>query len=84
MKFVLNLKPVSNEKDLISVTCKDVSVLKCHGFNLNKFILNSEKVLQSLAQSTANKKYVNLEFSSPTSERALGLIWNIQKATFTL
>ena len=74
---------MSNEKDLISVTCKVVSVLKCHGFNLNKFISNSEKVLQSLPQSTVNQKYVNLEFSSPTLERALGLIWNIQKDAFT-
>ena len=91
VKFVLNnnfyiddyIKSMSNEKDLISLTCKVVSVLKCHGFNLKKFISNSEKVLQSLPQSTLNQKYVNLEFSSPTSERALGLIWNIQKDAFT-
>ena len=91
VKFVLNnnfymddyLKSMSNEKDLISLTCKVVSVLKCHGFNLKKFISNSEKVLQSLPQSTLNQKYVNLEFSSPTSERALGLIWDIQKSKFT-
>ena len=57
--------------------------MNCHGFNLKKFISNSEKVLQSLPQSTLNQKYVNLEFSSPTSERALGLIWDIQKSTFT-
>ena len=62
------LKSMSNEKDLISLTCKVVSVLKCHGFNLKKFISNSEKVLQSLPQSTLNQKCVNLEFSSPTSE----------------
>ena len=76
VKFVLNnnfymddyLKSMSNEKDLISLTCKVVSVLKCHGFNLKKFISNSEKVLQSLPQSTLNQKYVNLEFSSPTLE----------------
>ena len=88
MKFVLNnnfymndyLKSMSDEKDLISLTCKVASVLKCHGFNLKKFISNSEKVLP---QSTLNQKYVNLEFSSPTSERLLGLIWNIQRDTFT-
>ena len=74
---------MSNEKDLISLTCKVVSVLKCHGFNLKKFTSNSEQVLQSLPQSTLNQKYVNLEFSLPTSERALGLIWNIQKDIFT-
>ena len=91
VKFVLNnnfytddyLRSMSNEKDLISLTCKVVSVLKCYGFNLKKFISNSEKVLQSLPHSTLNQKYVNLEFSSPTSERALGLIWDIQKETFT-
>ena len=91
VKFVLNnnfymddyLKWMSNEKDLISLTSKVLSVLKCHGFNLKKFISNSEKVLQSLPQSTLNQKYLNLEFSSPTSERALGLICNIQKDTFT-
>ena len=68
VKFVLNnnfymddyLKSMSNEKNLISLTCKVVSVLKCHGFNLKKFISNSEKVLQSLPQSTLNQKYVNL------------------------
>ena len=59
MKFVLNnnfymddyLKSMSNEKDLISLTCKIVPVLKCHCFNLKKFISNSETVLQSLPQS---------------------------------
>ena len=82
VKFVLNnnfymddyLKSMSNENDLISLTYKVVSVLKCYGFNLKKFIYNSEKILQSLPQSTLNQKYVNLEISSPTSERALGLI----------
>ena len=62
MKFVLNnnfymddyLKSMSNDKDLTSLTCKVVSVLKCHGFNLKKFISDSEKVLQSLPQSTLN------------------------------
>ena len=92
LKFVLNnnfymddyLKSMLNEKELISLTCKVVSVLKFHGFNLKKKIIsNSEKVLQSLRQSTLNHKFGNLEFSSPTSERALELIWNIQKEAFT-
>ena len=85
VKFVLNnfymgscLKSMVNEKDLISLICKVVSVLKCHGFNLKKFISNLETILRSLPQSTVNQKYVNLEFSLPTSEQALGLIWNIQ------
>ena len=64
VKFVLNnnfymddyLKSMSNEKDLIGVTCKVVFLLKCHGFNLKKFISISEKVLQSLPQSTLNQK----------------------------
>ena len=72
------LKSMVNEKDLISLICKVVSVLKCHGFNLKKFISNLETILRSLPQSTVNQKYVNLEFSLPTSEQALGLIWNIQ------
>ena len=73
-KFVLNnnfymddhLKSMSNEKDLISLTWKVASVLKCHGFNLKKFISNLENVLESLPQSTLNQNYVNLQFSSPT------------------
>ena len=44
LKFVLNnnfymddyLKSMLNEKELISLTCKVVSVLKFHGFNLKK------------------------------------------------
>ena len=91
VKLVLNnkfymddyLKLMSNEKDLISLTSKVIAVFKCNGLNLKKFISNSEKVLQSLQQSTLHQKYVNLEFSSPISERVLGLIWNIQKDTFT-
>ena len=55
VKFFLNnnfymndyLKSMSNEKDFISLTCKIVSLLKCHGFNLKKFISNSEEVLQN-------------------------------------
>lgn len=77
------LKSISNEEDLISLTCKIVSVLKFHDFNLKKIISNSETVLQSLPQSTLNQKYVNLELPSLTSEQALGLIWNIQKDIFT-
>lgn len=91
VKFLLNnnfymndyLKSISNEEDLISLTCKIVSVLKFHDFNLKKIISNSETVLQSLPQSTLKQKYVNLEFSLPKSGRALGLIWNIKKDRFT-
>ena len=72
-----------NEKDLINLTGKVVSALKCHCFNLKKIISKSETVLQSLPQSTLNQKYMNLEFSLPTSDRVLGLIWNIQEDTFT-
>ena len=50
------LKSISNEKDLIGLTWKVVSVLKCHGFNLEKFSSNSETVLQSLPQSTLSQK----------------------------
>ena len=92
MKFVLNnnfnmdnfLKSMSKEEDMINLTCKVLSTLKCHGFNLKKFVSNLENVRQSLPQSTLNQKYVTLEVSSLTSERALGLIWNVQKDTFTL
>ena len=67
-----------------SLTYKVLSVLKSHGFNLKKFVSNSETVWQSLPLSTLDQKYVTLEVSSLTSERALGLIWNVQKDTFTL
>ena len=53
MKFVLNnnfymdnfLKSMSNEENMINLTCKVLSVLKCQGFNLKKLVSNSETVL---------------------------------------
>ena len=47
VKFFLNsnfymddyLKSMSNEKDFISLTCKVVSILKYHGFNVNSFLI---------------------------------------------
>ena len=57
--------------------------MKCHGFNLKKFISNSGNLFKGLPYSALNQKYVNLEFSSPTSERPLWLLWNIQKDPFT-
>ena len=67
VKYALNnnfymedyLKSMPNEKELLSLTCKVVSVLKCHGFNLKKLTSNSEKALPSLPQSALNQKYVN-------------------------
>ena len=48
-----------NEEDFISLSSKVVSVLQYHGFNLKKFVSNSQTILQSLPQSTLNQKNVN-------------------------
>ena len=77
-KFYMNdfLNSLSNEKDLIRITSKIITVLNTYGFWLTKFVWNSS-TLKSLPSSEILPKFVNLDLGSDASERRLGSIWNI-------
>ena len=77
------LKSMSNETDLIKLVGGVIATLKTCSFRLSKFVSNSIKVLKHLPATEISPKYVNLDLNSLSSERTLGLIWNIDKDTFT-
>ena len=90
-KFAINsnfymddfLKSMSSENDLVKIVREVISVLNSCGFRLNKIFSNSTFVLESLPKTEISSKSVNLDLNSLTSERTLGLIWNIENNTFT-
>ena len=68
---------ISNEKDLVRITSKIITVLNTYGFRRTKFIPNLPTVLKSLLSSEILPTFVYLDLGSYACERTLGLIWNI-------
>ena len=56
-------------------------LLAMGGFNLTKFISNSNEVLQQIPESDRSKKVKDLSLDTPLSERALGVYWDIDSDT---
>ena len=71
-KFAINsnfymddfLKSTSSKNNLVKLVRGVISVLNSCGFRLNKFILNSTFVLESLPKTEISSKYVNLDLNS--------------------
>ena len=75
------LKSLSNVDDLINLSKRVMSVLQCHGFRLTKWMSNSPEILHSLPTSEISTNTISLDLNTPTVERALGMIWNINQDT---
>ena len=75
------LKSLSNVDDLINWSKRVMSVLQCHGFRLTKWMSNSPEILHSLPTSEISTNIISLDLNTPTVERVLGMIWNINQDT---
>ena len=76
------LKSLSNIADLINLSnWKSYVSSTCHGFNLTKWISNSPEILHSLPTSEISTNMISLDLNTPTVERVLGMIWNINQDT---
>ena len=69
---------------MIELPKRIISTLLPHGFRLTKRVSNSSEILNSLPKTDIWPKPVSLELHTPTIERALGIIWNINQDKLTL
>ena len=60
-----------------------MSVIQCHGFRLTKWMSNSPEIEHSRPASEISTNIMNLDLNTPTVERVLGMIWNINQDTLT-
>ena len=75
------LKSVESEEQAIQLQAELREVLSRGGFRLTKFMSNSRKVLASIPESKIASSAKDLDFSSPTLQRALEVRWDVTKAT---
>ena len=78
------LKSMHSEEAALQLAESVVSVLGNYGFNLTGFTSNSRKLLQKLPHEKLSKNLRELDLGQDDlpCERALGVIWNIQRDTF--
>ena len=83
--FYMNdfLKSLSNVDELIELSKRVISTLPSYGFRLTKWISNSCEILNSLPKTEMSPILVSLNLPTPTAERALGMIWNINQDKLT-
>ena len=71
------LKSLSNVDELIELSERVISTLLSHGFRLTKWVSNSYEILNSLSKTEISPKLVSLDLHTPSVEKALRMIWNI-------
>ena len=79
------LKSVATEADAIRLIDQLKSMLSLGGFNLRKWISNSREILQEIPATEKAKTVTSLDLDRellPT-ERALGVLWDIENDVFT-
>jgi len=59
-----------------------MALLEKGGFRLTKWTSNSREVLASIPEDKRAQPTVNLDLDDLPIERALGVLWNIEKDTF--
>ena len=77
------LKALSNVDELIELSKRVISTLLSHEFRLTNWISNACEILNSLPKTEISPKLVSLDFHTPSVERALGMIWNINQDKLT-
>ena len=77
------LKSLSNVDELIELSERVISTLLSHGFRLTKWVSNSYEILNSLSKTEISPKLVSLDLHTPSVEKALGMIWNINQDKLT-
>ena len=75
------LKPSKSEKAAVT-TAEQLRLLlsKCE-FRLTKWLSNSRKVIETIPQSERSKLVKEIGFGELPTERALGVLWNVQLNT---
>ena len=78
------LKSSKDVTTAIELIKKVQGICKAGGFNLTKFLSNNIEVIKSIPEEycRSNIDFKELECGEAQKERALGVIWNIQKDTF--
>ena len=76
------LKSVLSNETAITLVKELIEILKCGGFRLTKWLSNSKTVLQSIPPSEISPN-ISVELDSDTTERALGISWNVSDDNFT-
>ena len=76
------LKSLSSEEALINLSFSLIKALSSCGFQLTKWVSNSDTILKALPTSELSPKIINLDRSSQPIERALGLMWDLVDDTF--
>ena len=78
------LKSVDDENEAVSMICKVQKMCDAGGFNLTKFVSNSQRVIESLPPSKLAKSIQNFDVLQPKwpIERALGVTWCIESDSF--
>ena len=77
------LKAVETPRKAISQAHELMALLRRGGFRLTKLTKNSREVLASIPEHKRTRPTVNLDLDADLPiERALGVLWNVQKDVF--
>ena len=76
------LKAVETPGKAISLAHELMALLEKGGFCLTKWASNSREVLASIPEDKRARPTVNLDLDELPIERALGVLWNVEKDVF--
>ena len=79
------LKSVDSEKNAVELIKQLTSLLKQGGFHLTKWISNTSEVMHTIPNTERAKSVADLDLEKDTLpvERALGVLWDVEKDAFT-
>ena len=76
------LKSVISEVQAITLCQEMIQVMESSGFNLTKFISNSDRVSKALSNNKYEKTTQDLEIDAERVEKTLGISWKIKDDKF--
>jgi len=76
------LKAIETPGKAISLAHELMALLEKGGFRLTKWASNSREVLASIPEDKRARPTVNLDLDELPIERALGVLWNVEKDVF--
>ena len=76
------LKSVMYEREGILLAKEVMLMLKLGGFNLTKFVSNSQDILDTLPDDNCLKSQMNMDLDGSMVERTLGLKWCLESDNF--
>ena len=76
------LKSLEHDQDVVNLAHELISMLHNGGFNLTKFISNSDALVKSLPKSKLAHPLQEINLSSDLTDRALGISWHVKDDEF--